>query len=245
MAQNTTLTITINGVNDAPVIKVLDGDANTGAVTETDNGLVVSDTLSLYDIDTTDTVSIDKVSGQEVGVGGSYTATTLETIAGLNNDALLDMFSITGKEDSETEQLAKNGATWTFNSGDEAFDFLAAGETLTLSYDVQAKDDSGAANDTSGVETITITITGTNDAPIVQADTNNVTEDHVTSAVGNVITGEDDGVQHNDMKDTDVDHGDTFALTSIAAGTSAASQWHKCYRNLRNPQNRGGRQLFL
>ena len=54
---------------------------------------------------------------------------------------------------------------WSFDSGAEAFDYLAAGETLILEYTVKATDDNGTpASDT---ETVTITITGTNDAPVI------------------------------------------------------------------------------
>ncbi|WP_415776730.1 hypothetical protein, partial [Arcobacter cloacae] len=31
--------------------------------------------------------------------------------------------------------------TWTFDSGSETFDYLASGETLTLTYTIKAMDD--------------------------------------------------------------------------------------------------------
>src|SRR5690606_15093821 len=49
--------------------------------------------------------------------------------------------------------------------GSEAFNFLADGQTLTLTYTVRATDDSpSAAHDD---QTVTVTITGTNDAPVI------------------------------------------------------------------------------
>ena len=48
--------------------------------------------------------------------------------------------------------------TWNFNSGSEAFDFLATGETLILTYTVSATDDDGIP--LSDTETVTVTITG-------------------------------------------------------------------------------------
>src|SRR4029079_18621715 len=48
--------------------------------------------------------------------------------------------------------------SWTFNSGAQAFDFLNAGQTLTLTYTVQATD--GSASDT---QTVTVNINGTTD----------------------------------------------------------------------------------
>ena len=72
------------------------------------------------------------------------------------------MFSLTptaildGTENSDT-------LTWNFNSGAEHFNYLATGETLILAYQVTVTDDDGTP--LSDLETVTITITGTNDAP--------------------------------------------------------------------------------
>jgi len=49
------------------------------------------------------------------------------------------------------------------------FNALAEGETATVSFDYTATDDSGAANATSVPKTVTITVTGTNDAPLMSA----------------------------------------------------------------------------
>ena len=56
-----------------------------------------------------------------------------------------------------------NNLAWTFSSTPEAFDYLDDGESLTLTYTVRATDDNGAFDD----QTVTITITGTNDAPVI------------------------------------------------------------------------------
>jgi VCBS repeat-containing protein len=57
-------------------------------------------------------------------------------------------------------------ATWTYTLGEDALDFLAAGETLTLTY-LARVDNNFAANNEFTLVPITITITGTNDAPTV------------------------------------------------------------------------------
>ncbi|MBD3808520.1 MAG: cadherin-like domain-containing protein, partial [Epsilonproteobacteria bacterium] len=149
------VTVTILGTNDAPMITVVPADDSASAsINEADAALVVSDTLTLGDIDTTDTVNVAKLD--TLSVGGTYAGA-------LPSDAVLKaMFSVTGDLDN-TQQYEPNGITWTFDSGTEYFDFLAVGETLTLTYQVQAIDDSGAANNTSNIQDITITITGTND----------------------------------------------------------------------------------
>src|SRR5207237_330704 len=56
-----------------------------------------------------------------------------------------------------------NNLAWAFGSTPEAFDYLDDGESLTLTYTVRATDDSAASDD----QTVTITITGTNDAPVI------------------------------------------------------------------------------
>ena len=54
--------------------------------------------------------------------------------------------------------------TWTFDSGTEAFDFLASGETLVLTYTISATDAPAGASDTQAV---VVTVTGTNDDPVI------------------------------------------------------------------------------
>ena len=56
---------------------------------------------------------------------------------------------------------------WTFSAQDKSFDYLADGETLTLTYTVQVDDGNG------GVVTqpVTITVTGTNDTPLIASET--------------------------------------------------------------------------
>ena len=59
-------------------------------------------------------------------------------------------------------------ATWTYNMADGAFDFLAAGETLTLTYMARVDNNYAPGNETAFVP-FTIVITGTNDKPTVSA----------------------------------------------------------------------------
>ena len=74
--------------------------------------------------------------------------------AGIHATAVVDATAV-------IDASSTSGAiTWNFSSGSEAFDFLAAGETLVLTYVVKVTDGNSADDDT---QTVTITITGTND----------------------------------------------------------------------------------
>ena len=161
-----TLTITITGTNDAPKISVGTGDSDSAALAETNSSLTESGTLTLTDIDVKDAVSTVKVDS--IVKGGTY-AGTLPT-----DGVLKEMLSISDGALTDGETGGK--INWNFNSGSEHFDFLAEGETLTLTYTVKSTDDSGTANDNDTHE-ITITITGTNSAPVLNNDIVSVIED--------------------------------------------------------------------
>ena len=66
-------------------------------------------------------------------------------------------------------------ATWTYNIADGAFDFLAVGETLTLTYMARVDNNYAPSNETTFVP-FTIVITGTNDKPTLSATGGTITE---------------------------------------------------------------------
>src|SRR5262249_46347854 len=65
-----------------------------------------------------------------------------------------------------TASTTSGSIATTFSAPDSNFDFLAAGETLTIVYNVMVTDVTGV----SLVQPVTITVTGSNDAPILAAD---------------------------------------------------------------------------
>ena len=146
-----TLTITVNGSNDAPLITIDAGDSAAANLAETDSGLVTTGTLSIEDVDTSDTVSATVSSVVVTGDDNS-----------IGNAALLAMLTAgTNPVISNTATTAD--ITWTFDSGSEAFNYLSAGESLVLEYTITATDDAGTP--LSDAQTVTITIRGVNDAP--------------------------------------------------------------------------------
>ena len=82
------------------------------------------------------------------------------TTGGLTSAAVLGMLSVSPASIAANPGDANN-LNWSFNSTPQAFNFLAAGELLTLTYTVKADDGHGG----SDIQTVTITITGTEDAP--------------------------------------------------------------------------------
>ncbi|MDB4111688.1 tandem-95 repeat protein [Yoonia sp.] len=151
------VTITITGTNDAPVISLGSGDTNTAALTETDAGLTATGTLTVEDVDTTDAVTATRT----LSVGGT---SNRSDAAAPTDSELLAMLTVSPVAILDGTQTSTS-LSWSFDSGSEAFDYLATGETLVLTYTVTATDDAGTP--LSDSETVTITITGTNDAPVV------------------------------------------------------------------------------
>ncbi|MEA4872796.1 MAG: VCBS domain-containing protein, partial [Synergistaceae bacterium] len=194
------LTVTLHGTNDTPDITAEAGDSSTETLTETNAGLSASGTLSIFDVDTTDTVTAAKVNS--VTVGGTYSGTVP------TSSALIAMFSASGGDPSDALQSNTHGINWSFDSGSQAFNEIPAGETLILNYTVRATDSNGAYDD----QTITVTITGTNDEGSIIADVANINED--ITLTGNVLD--------NDIPDPDHDEPlsvSSFTVDSDGDGT--------------------------
>lgn len=138
----TTVTISIDGRNDAPVITVDAGYSDLKNINETNSSLTTNGTLSITDVDIID----NAFTVTKTNVVASGMTTGLVS----NNNALLNMITVNtqGKDIS-----------WSFNSGNEYFKYLPAGETLTLTYTIKVTD----ANNGTSNKTITIEIVGIND----------------------------------------------------------------------------------
>ena len=182
------------GDNGVPLTVVQDGGADTVTLAETNASLTAAGTLAVEDLDRTNTVTVTVPA-----VVASGTTTGLAA----NNAALLAMFSVNDPNTVISSTATTGTITWAFDSGSETFDYLAAGETLTLTYTVRVTDSASVTADQS----VTITITGTNDAPTDIALSAAVVAENAASgtAVGSFST-------------SDVDIGDTFTY-SLVSGT--------------------------
>jgi VCBS repeat-containing protein len=154
-----TVTIILTGTNDRPVIEA--ASTLAGALTEqaettgASTDLTATGTIVVSDADLTDQHAVSEpLLVSAVWTKGNGTATTVAdpgvlTIAAVDPSA--------------------RRADWSYAVDDGHVDFLAEGETLTLTYAISVHDDSGTADDTSATRQITVTITGTNDRPVIEA----------------------------------------------------------------------------
>ena len=194
-----TVTVTITGTNDAPVISVGAGDSAAETVAETNAGLTESGTLTVVDVDLSDAVTPTVFS-----VAASGTTTGL----GPNNAALQAMLTVTPGPIAANAGAANN-LNWAFNSGAEAFNYLDDGESLTLTYTIRATDDSLASDD----QTVTVTITGSNDAPVISVGAGD--------SAAKTIAETDAGLAVSDtLTVVDADLSDAVTPTVVSVATS-------------------------
>ena len=135
--------VTITGTNDVPVITAQDlSGAVTEQVTPAGN-LSDSGAITFTDVDLTD-VHLVSATGTPVG-------TTLG--------------SLTAVKDADTRTGSGGQLTWTYTVADSAVEYLAAGQTKVESFTITLNDQNGSVI----TKQIDVTITGTNDAPVITA----------------------------------------------------------------------------
>jgi VCBS repeat-containing protein len=141
------VTITVTGTNDEPVLAA--DSSGPHMVTE---GLNTTGTLTFTDVDLTDhhTVSTSMTSATWSG-GTTLPSGLAAVLAGALSTTTTDSTGSGSGSIAVTLAAADN------------FDFLAAGQTLTVTYNVTVTDNNGV----SSSQPVTFTITGTNDAPVV------------------------------------------------------------------------------
>lgn len=147
--------MTINGSNERPEITIGASNDVTEDFTENGEALSTTGSMTVSDLDYSNTVTAKCievfVAGEPLSESDSDMKTTLFDMLDLTDSNIIGADATTGT------------VNWSFNSGDEHFDYLAAGETLTLTYSVQALDSYGGL----ASQEVTVTITGTNDTPVI------------------------------------------------------------------------------
>lgn len=201
--------VNVTGANDAPVITVGSGDSAGATTEETNAGLDLHRTLTLSDADAADHVT---VSATDVGIylDGHLQADGFE---GLSATDLMGYLALpSGDILNSTADHAQ--FTWEFNSGSQAFDFLAAGQTLSLQYTIVPND----GHTTGAGETVTITIAGSNDAPTLEGATLGAVSEDNTAPAGSTVGALFAGGFH------DADNGSSFTAVAVTADHATAAQ---------------------
>ncbi|GIT86743.1 S-layer family protein [Roseobacter sp. OBYS 0001] len=182
-ADTATVTVDISGLNDSPIAQ---GDFFT---TSEDAGLVGVDLFANNgggvdsDIDQLDMLVVTQVDGQSANVG---------TQVQLASGALLTVNA------DGTADYDPNGA----------FEFLSVGATATDSFTYTISDGNGGTD----TATVSIGVSGVNDAPDAVDDSRGVSVDGALS--GNVLSDNGNGA------DSDID-GDTLSVTALNGSTVA------------------------
>jgi VCBS repeat-containing protein len=179
-------TIAVSNVNDNGVVTVED---LSGTVTE--SGTPV--TAILQD---TGTINFTDVDWNGVYSLASGTATPVGTPLG----------SLALVLTSNTTSGATGQVTWTYSVADTAVEYLKVGQTKVEQFTVNILDNQGATI----TRTVAVTITGTNDAPVLASTTTVGAVTELVAPTGTLTTGSTIGF-------TDVDVTDTHTVTTANA----------------------------
>ncbi|MBA6340003.1 DUF4347 domain-containing protein [Colwellia sp. MB02u-10] len=147
-------TITLDSVNDTPTLS--DYTEVTNVAENTLTGSISLADVGKADVDTSDTHSF---------VALTNVATTVTDTNTVGIGAI-------------TVSMDAAGAYTLTGAGTEK---LGAGESATVTFDVQVIDNSGSGNATSVAKTITLTITGTNDQPTIAGPLSTIVTDPITA----------------------------------------------------------------
>ncbi len=199
-----TITVTVNGANDAPVIvqpEPLDPDQ---PLDPTDPDQPVKPGTSDLNIgvveqgvaDDADTEAFDP----NTAFDGTPTATGIIVATDVDDADSGLTYEIVGESEGVYGDLTLNGNEYTYTLNQADANKLAAGETKTEEFTIRVKDPHGEFVD----QVVTVTVTGTNDQPTLELGANNgnlsVTEDVNVDENGNLVaTGQAVG--------TDADNG--------------------------------------
>lgn len=152
--------VQIGAANDEPVISVIDAGAAVQEDASVQPGNLLTDTgpVTFTDTDLTDTHTAHVAFNNAVGGGG-----------GSVNTALLTALGTALSVPSSTLAAGVHTFNWDFALDNNLVQYLGAGETVTATYTITVKDNSGDLNAISAGQTVTVVITGTNDTPMITA----------------------------------------------------------------------------
>ena len=154
------------------------------------------------DVDTIDEDAAGPATGNLLTNDNDPDSADILSVTAINTqvDAALDVTGNYGTLDWNPD----GSYSYAVDNANPAVQALAIGHMLTEVFDYSMGDGQGGTANS----TLTVTINGTNDAPVAVADINTIAEDTITPVAGNVL-----------VNDTDVDSGDTLNVTELAGLT--------------------------
>ncbi len=231
-----TVEVTVFGSNDQPVVISAqasheDGIAETAATQSSPTELVASGIVAFEDLDSTDghntsvtnTPVFDGAQWNRAGAPAENLGDVFGEIFGSVQLTLTETPSTTPDPGASPNP---GQVAWEFTIADQDVDFLGAGETLVVTYIVNVQDDSGTSNDTTS-QLITVTITGTNDVPLIDVTAG---ARDITGAVDEIADLSTDPVELSDnlvetgvITFTDVDLSDQHAASVTDSAVTAST----------------------
>ena len=207
-----TFTITITGTNDTPIIATTNsGFTELPGTTNADIDHA-GGTITFEDVDLTDrpTVSTAFASYTYRDAQGHDVTLGLNSTQRADIDAVKAVLTLTPAPGN-----GHNGSvTWSYDVADAKFDFLAAGEVLTLTY-IATVDDGHGLGGTAEVP-VTVTITGTNDLPVIETGSPSIAFAAGKTTPGGVLAQTDDPTSGTFVF-TDTDLTDTHTVSTRLA----------------------------
>jgi VCBS repeat-containing protein len=199
--------VTVVGTNDKPFY--LSGPESAhlteGQNVDSSGNLHATGDLLFTDIDLSDTHTVATTVTAARSGGGSIP---------LTNAQLLAAFSTALTPDSTGHLLGD--VDWHFALNNNASSFLAAGETLTLTYHVAVTDPSLASDS----QDVTITILGTNHPVAITSGPESASVTELADTTGSAAVDTTTTVPAGTLNFTDADTGDTHTVTTTLTSTS-------------------------
>ena len=198
---NQAVSVVITGANDAVAITSGPGSAmvaeqpNTSGSTTLDT--TPTGTLAFADVDLTDSHSVS------VSLDSAVWSADPSFVP---SDTLTDLQTALTTALNDSTGSGAGGIDWTFAIQDKDLDFLAAGETLTVTYNVTVDD-----GFTSSTQQVTITATGASD-PLVVNPVTAAANDSVNADAGNTVAA---GNAITEVFDSSGDSSVTLSLTDV------------------------------
>ena len=209
-----TVSVEITGANDAVVVTSGPGSASLaeqagviGSTSLDTTSPVPTGTLAFTDVDLSDVHSVGVTLTSAIwSANPSFVPT--DTMNDLQTALATVLHDSTGSGSGSLD--------WTFSIQDKDLDFLGAGDTLTVTYDVTVMDGT-----TSSTQTVTVTIDGASDGILVNPFVGSIadssfTDDGSIVAIGNIIS---------DAGDSAGDASNSLSVTAVngsAANVGAA-----------------------